>query len=126
MILYWGPVLAWMGLIFFFSSLPHLDSGLGTWDFILRKGAHVFEYVVLTGLLIRAVRNTWKSLSWRAVLGWGAAVAILYSALDEIHQAYVPGRGPSVRDVLIDTVGVGLAVLLIHTLNTKSDSPKKL
>ncbi len=33
---------------------------------------------------------------------------------DEIHQAYVPGRDASFTDVLLDAVGIILALLLIH------------
>ena len=32
---------------------------------------------------------------------------------DEIHQIFVPGRGPSVTDVAIDTVGALLGVLSV-------------
>jgi len=40
----WLPVLVWAGVIFAFSSIPSLNSGLGTWDYVLRKGAHTTEY----------------------------------------------------------------------------------
>ena len=32
-----GPPLALMGVIFFFSAQPDLSTGLGTWDLIVRK-----------------------------------------------------------------------------------------
>ena len=35
----WLPVLVWAGVIFAFSAIPSLNSGLGTWDYVLRKGA---------------------------------------------------------------------------------------
>ena len=35
----WLPVFAWAAVIFAFSSIPHLSSGLGVWDTVLRKGA---------------------------------------------------------------------------------------
>src|SRR6266498_5898899 len=47
----WLPVLAWAAVIFALSSIPHLGTGLGTWDTILRKGAHVTEYAIF-GLLL--------------------------------------------------------------------------
>jgi alpha-mannosidase len=34
-------------VIFAFSSVPSLSSGLGTWDLILRKIAHLSEYAIL-------------------------------------------------------------------------------
>jgi VanZ family protein len=98
-----GPPLLLMGLIFFLSAQPDLNSGLGDWDTFLRKGAHMAEY----GLL-------WF-LWWRA-LGYGnpiAAIAItlLWAASDEYHQSFVEERHGSPWDVAIDAVGVGLAVL---------------
>lgn len=40
-------------------------------------------------------------------------IGILYATSDEIHQAFTPGRGPLFTDVLIDTMGVALGILLI-------------
>jgi len=51
----WLPVLAWAAVIFALSSIPHLGTGLGTWDTILRKGAHVTEYAIFGLLLARAI-----------------------------------------------------------------------
>ncbi len=97
----WLPVVAWAALIFAFSSVPSLSSGLGTWDLVLRKLAHVTEYAVLGALLLRACG------SWRLALALGVG----YAATDELHQHFVTGRHAAVRDVLIDTAGVviGLA-----------------
>ena len=50
----WLPVVAWAAVIFAFSAVPSLSTGLGTWDTILSKGAHVTEYAILGALLYRA------------------------------------------------------------------------
>ena len=42
-------------MIFAFSSIPSLGTGLGTWDLVLRKLAHLTEYAVLGALLVRAL-----------------------------------------------------------------------
>jgi len=99
-----APPLLLMGLIFFLSAQPDLNSGLGTWDTVLRKLAHMAEF----GLL-------WF-LWWRA-LGYGnrlvpALIAIAYAVTDELHQSTVEGRVGSPVDVLIDSAGVALAVLV--------------
>ena len=98
----WIPVVAWAAVIFAFSSIPSLSSGLGTWDTILRKGAHMTEYAVLAGLLLRAVG------SYR----WALGIAVAYACTDEVHQVFVRGRHGSPVDVAIDAVGAlaGLAV----------------
>ena len=50
-----GPGIVWAGVIFALSSVPSLNSGLGTWDEVLRKCAHVTEYAILGFLLLRAI-----------------------------------------------------------------------
>jgi VanZ family protein len=97
----WAPVVLWAALIFAFSSIPSLSSGLGAWDLVLRKLAHLTEYAILGLLLVRALSHP--------------AVAILAGALyatsDEVHQHFVRGRHAAWYDVVLDTVGVTLGVL---------------
>jgi VanZ family protein len=85
----WLPVVLWASLIFALSSVPSLSSGLGGWDYVLRKCAHVTEYAVLAFL-----------------------AGVLYAASDELHQSFVRGRHASPIDVAIDSVGllIGLFV----------------
>lgn len=97
----WLPVFAWAAVIFAFSSVPHLGTGLGTWDLVLRKIAHTAEYAVLGALLARATARPW--LAW--------ALGVLYAVSDEIHQTFVAGRHGSPIDVAIDAVGVAIGVL---------------
>jgi VanZ family protein len=100
------PVLLWAAVIFTFSSIPDLGTGLGTWDLVLRKLAHAAEYAVLGALLLRALRDD------RQALTAGAA----YAVTDELHQHFVTGRVGAPLDVLIDTVGVAVGVLLWRRL----------
>jgi VanZ family protein len=98
----WLPVVAWAAVIFTLSSISSLSTGLGTWDTILRKGAHLTEYAVLGGLLYRALGREPLAL----------AVGIAYAATDELHQYFVRGRHASPVDVAIDAVGVAAGMLL--------------
>jgi VanZ like family len=98
----WAPVVLWAAVIFAFSSVPDLGTGLGTWDLVLRKIAHAGEFAVLGALLQRALRDE------RAAL----AVGVAYAISDEVHQIFVPGRVGSPLDVAIDSVGVAVGVLL--------------
>ena len=43
-------------------------------------------------------------------------IGIIYACSDEIHQSFVPGRSPMITDVMIDTMGVILGILLITTI----------
>jgi VanZ family protein len=98
----WLPVLAWALVIFAFSQVPSLSTGLGTWDLVLRKLAHLAEFGLLGALAQR-----WLALAPLAVL-----LASAYAATDELHQAFVPGRAASPVDWAIDTAGVVLGVAL--------------
>ena len=92
----WVPVVLWAGVIFALSSIPSLGTGLGTWDYVLRKGAHMTEYALLGALLMRALE--------REVPAFLAALA--YAASDELHQHFVHGRHAAPVDVAIDAVGI--------------------
>ena len=102
----WLPVIVWAAVIFAFSSIPSLGTGLGVWDTILRKGAHMTEYAVLGLLLLRALGRELPAF----------ALGIAYAITDEIHQHFVRGRHASPVDVLIDTAGVAIGIFLISRL----------
>ncbi|MCC8139316.1 MAG: VanZ family protein [Lachnospiraceae bacterium] len=75
----------------------------------VRKLAHVTEYFLLAvsvsfPLYVYGVRGLWLPL-----LAGGFCVG--FAALDEYHQSFVAGRGPSVRDVCIDSIGILIGVL---------------
>jgi len=105
----WLPVLLWAAVIFAVSSIPSLSSGLGVWDTVLRKCAHVTEYAVLGALLYRALEREAPAL----------AAGIAYAATDELHQHFVRGRHASPIDVGIDAVGVALGMLLWLRLRSR-------
>jgi VanZ family protein len=98
----WLPVVAWAALIFAFSAVPDLGTGLGTWDFVLRKLAHTTEYAILGALLVRATGR----------IGTAFALGVLYAISDEFHQVFVPGRHGAPLDVAIDAVGVAVGIAL--------------
>jgi VanZ family protein len=102
----WLPVLVWAAVIFTFSSIPGLGTGLGGVDTILRKGAHIAEYAILGWLLLRAIGRELPAL----------ALGIGYATTDEIHQHFVGGRHASPIDVLIDTVGLVVGIFLVNRL----------
>ena len=99
-----GPPLALMGVIFFFSAQPDLSTGLGTWDLVLRKLAHMAEYALLWLLWLRALGREHGLAA--------AAVTLAYAATDELHQSFVEGRNGTPVDVAIDAAGIGIAAAL--------------
>jgi VanZ family protein len=98
----WLPVVVWAAVIFTFSSIPSLSTGLGDWDTVLRKGAHITEYAILGALLYRGLGRELPAL----------AAGLAYAATDEFHQHFVRGRHASPVDVAIDGVGVALGMLV--------------
>ena len=99
----WLPVVLWAAVIFALSSIPHLGTGLGTWDTVLRKGAHVTEYAILGLLLLRAIGREVPAL----MLG------VAYAITDEFHQHFVSGRHSSPIDVAIDSTGVLIGIVVL-------------
>ncbi|HBL52297.1 MAG: hypothetical protein A3D24_00830 [Candidatus Blackburnbacteria bacterium RIFCSPHIGHO2_02_FULL_39_13] len=106
---FWIPVLFWAGVIYSFSTLQVEPASTISWqDFVVKKSAHLVEYAILFLLSYRALLNTTKlSRTKSAFIAF--LIALLYGASDEIHQSFTPGRGPNVRDVLIDGLGAGIA-----------------
>jgi VanZ family protein len=102
----WLPVVLWAAVIFALSSVPGLGTGLGTWDLLLRKLAHVTEYAILGLLVVRAVGGALPAF----------ALGVAYAISDEIHQTFVPGRRGAPLDVLIDAAGVAAGILVWRRL----------
>jgi VanZ family protein len=128
----WIPVAVWAAVIFFFStdvfSSEHtrgivvgvlhvlLPSARGETLLILhdflRKCGHFVNYFIFGLLLFRAIRAAARG--WQVRWAWIAIlIAALYAASDEFHQSFVPSRGPSPWDVLLDTVGAAAAQLAL-------------
>ena len=102
----WLPPLVWIALIFALSA-QHGGGHLPAGEVALRKLAHVAEYLVLTLLLVRALRRAGAV----AAVPVAMAVALAYAATDEWHQSFVPGRTATARDVAIDGIGIAVAAL---------------
>lgn len=76
----------------------------------VRKAAHMTEYAILAVLLY-----IWLG-KWQFTTGKKMFLAIiaaaLYAASDETHQLFVAGRSGRLTDVLIDSSGAILGVLI--------------
>lgn len=104
----WLPALFMMIVIFLMSSrssseLPNFHSA----DAIVKKGGHMVGYALLSLLYWRAL-NLKQEKRWMAWL-----LTILYALTDEFHQSFVPGRHPSIWDMIIfDNLGALLSLWL--------------
>jgi hypothetical protein len=80
---------------------------------------HVAEYALLFYLLQLLLR---RRLEFRRAIACGALLAFAYAASDEWHQTFVPGRGGTWVDVVIDSLGISIA--LVFTARSKRLSEK--
>lgn len=76
------------------------------------KGGHFLIFAVLGAAL------AWGSRRWekRAPHLWLLLVGILFAASDELHQAFVPRRTPSVGDFVADALGLVVGYVVIRGL----------
>lgn len=99
------PLIFWCGVIFAFSSIPSARiSDKDLLDTILRKTAHIVVFATLAFISFYTFNKSYK----KAFL-----FSVIYAISDEFHQRFTPGRGPSFIDVLIDTLGIILALTII-------------
>jgi VanZ family protein len=115
----WGPVLAWAGVIYFFSSRPDLPRIDEPWlELVLRKAAHIAEYAIFGALLARAVGARKGQVVIAAALGAG------YAASDEWHQTFVPTRKGNPLDVALDTAATLLGAYVYVRLRRHATRPQ--
>lgn len=128
----WPVVILWMALIFYLSHQPATqssklsgsivrsveritpNSGFNTNSFhhFVRKNAHFFIYLILGVLMTNAFLTNGVS----GYLGIGLPIlsCALYAVSDEVHQRFVKGRGPQIKDVLIDSAGAIVGIVLFY------------
>ena len=137
------PVLTvcWMMVIFWFSAAPAPESSemsytvgiqigkIAVADFYawttekqnafaekieypIRKMAHATEYAILGMLMSGAVYA--YSVCGKKVIRYAWILATIYAATDEFHQLFVPGRSGQFRDVLLDSTGAAVGLLILR------------
>ncbi|MGQ9730175.1 MAG: VanZ family protein [Candidatus Zipacnadales bacterium] len=111
---YWTPVVAWVATITYFSSIPDpygrfRDQATTLTDLL----AHTGGFIILMLLVGRLVRF----LTGQPRLGpllWGLIACLVYGAIDEFHQHFIPGRGVELIDLAANGVGALVGALIIH------------
>ena len=105
-------VAAWMGLIFWLSSLhtlPKTAPGIGDIQNVL---GHFGAYGILAALAFWALTPYLRSTRTRALTTM--LVVLAYGISDEFHQSFVPGRSPDLKDILVDMMGAACMLVLLH------------
>lgn len=83
-------------------------------SFYIRKIAHITEYLILGFLTFNLLKQYSVTNIYYAI-----GLSILYSCTDEFHQLFINGRSGSIRDVLIDSIGILIGTYLYKLLFIK-------
>ncbi|OPJ56683.1 VanZ family protein [Clostridium oryzae] len=126
-------MITWMIVIFAFSQQPgnmsnennrfvvdifkkiniDLNEQLGNMcDFVIRKLAHFTEYFLLYILSFRVLQDRRKNYKLNYI--YALLIVFLYACTDEFHQLFILGREGKFRDVIIDTAGGTLAMMILY------------
>lgn len=100
----WLPAALYMALIWALSSMSLTDVSIDEFPF-RDKGIHALEYGVLGFLVAHASLRTWPHRGRLRIFGVALLMTAGWGILDEIHQAFVPGRSSDVLDVVADLIG---------------------
>ncbi|HEY0377830.1 MAG TPA: VanZ family protein [Pyrinomonadaceae bacterium] len=135
----YGPLAAWMVFMFFASTgafsgentsrvvrplllwlFPDIsEEKIALTHFVTRKVAHFLEYGILAFLAARAFSSSPGPFLRRRWFLISLLLVVIYSLSDEYHQSFVPSRGASIYDSLIDTLGGLTALLLFYAWRVK-------
>ena len=131
-------LILWMGLIFSFSNQTgtsssslstkvltriavtidkdmtdeEIDEFVDKYSFIIRKVAHLTIYFIL-GILIYINLKEYMKVTPALVI-YSIIFCLVYASTDEIHQLLVNGRSGNIYDVILDTCGSTLAILISY------------
>ena len=95
-------------IVNFISNIFNIKN-INILSFIIRKLAHLTEYFILGLLLSNCLITYYNKNKYISLL-----ICFLYAFSDEIHQLFISGRCFQIRDIIIDTFG-GLIGIIIYT-----------
>jgi len=106
------PALLTAGAIFYVSSLEKVDLPLEVISFndLLFHGAAYFFF----GLTLMFAAYPWNVSLDYPLCAYGilGLIGVLYGLSDEIHQSFVPNRTGAISDLLADSSGLIIALLI--------------
>ncbi|MCM3118457.1 VanZ family protein [Neobacillus sp. MER 74] len=124
----------WMSLIFCFTQLPYFtgektseaiqtvvvkehktintpvgdNEDINVLNLIVRKATHVTVFGILALLLFKF----FEIYRYSYIVSW--LLTFIYAITDEYHQSFMPGRVASLRDVLFDSAGALITLLMVY------------
>lgn len=139
-LLSWITVILMMTVIFYFSQQPviisnDLSTGIteriietveivipigdvpeDTINHVVRKNAHFFIYFFLGIFVLNALKKSGVRGYWNIRLA--LFFCMTYAVSDEVHQLFVTGRGAQVMDVLIDSTGAAIGIMIASIIGS--------
>ena len=129
----YGPVIVWVGFIFFASTgnlsasntsriirplllwlFPDIsEASLLQAHFLVRKTAHFTEYALLALLAARAFLTSSNDALRRRWYVFAFALVAAVALLDEFNQSFNPARTGTIYDSLLDMSGGATALALV-------------
>lgn len=105
------PPIAWMMFIFSLSSRTRVGvSDTYLVNFLIFKSLHIIEYCILFFLNLRAF-HAYSPQKKQKIFLYAFIATLIFAISDEFHQTFVPTRQGSLRDIFIDTLGIGLCFM---------------
>jgi len=136
----WFLVISWMAVIFYMSSQPAVASDgmskgvtkliiqivsviypldievvstqlwVDRFNHTVRKLGHVTEYLILGIFVANAYKKS--GVNGCKLMMYSLILCFAYAVSDEFHQYFVPGRGPGWSDVMLDSFGAALGIII--------------
>ena len=107
--------------IFYFSSLPEISRTgtilLSVW---ISRGYHFTVFFLFAFFFLAAIIKDKKIKKKHIFLT--LIISVIYAISDEIHQLFVPFRDGGIRDVLTDTIGIFMAIIIYLFIRKKTIS----
>ena len=88
----------------------HIEELSSQYQYYIRKAAHFTEYLILA-FTVAFPLYVYGLRGFPLVIIAGL-ICVGYACLDEYHQSFVAGRTPQKRDVLIDSCGVLVGIII--------------
>ena len=96
-----------MALMWFLSSRSGDEIQMPPIPF-LDKVLHFLEYLIFGFLLARVISLPERRKSRIRLFISVVAIALIWGAIDELHQSFVPLRDASLFDLIADCIGAGV------------------
>jgi VanZ family protein len=114
---------AFILLILTLIEIWHFSSFIGSPDVSFNniwipRAYHFIIFFLLAFFIIATIKGNKKLTTKQLVII--LILSVIFAILDEIHQSFIPYRDASIRDILIDSIGIFISLLIYALIDWKS------